>query len=97
MLQRVVRRVTEIGLRIDQQPGSALRRQHVLGMQVGAEQRRTVRGRRESPEKGYSLASDTRIQPELPTVDLLFEFIRPLIAHRLERSKPVPRWRIPPQ
>jgi len=51
MLQPVVGRVADVGLGIDDQPGFPLRSEDVVGMQIGAQQNRTIRGRRQGSKE----------------------------------------------
>ena len=51
VLQHVIGRIADVGLRIDDQPRFALRGEDVVGMKVGTEQNMVPRGGRQFPEQ----------------------------------------------
>ena len=82
VLERVLGRVTDIGLRVDDERWLALGREHVASMEIGAQQHRAffVSGKRS--EGGGASASKTKIEIHLPRAELALELVSPGIAHR---------------
>src|SRR5437773_160131 len=92
MLKRVVRRVPDVGLRIDEEPRLPFRGEHILSVKVGAEQRLAVRRRRKAAEEAYAFPSQAGIQAALSSCEFHLELIRPLVAHSLQRTEGMLRW-----
>ncbi len=87
VLQPVIGGVTDVGLRVNHQPRLPLGSQHVLGVQIGAQQHPAFRSRRERAEQRRALLGQTRINGPVTTCHLQLELISPAIAHQLQRRK----------
>jgi hypothetical protein len=97
MLHRVVGRVTDVRLRVDDQPGLPLRGQHVASMQVGDQQHRQVGFGRQRAEQGHPGARQPRVDEVRVGGGLLLELGRPLVGHVAQRPERCRRWRKDPQ
>jgi hypothetical protein len=72
VLQRVIGRVANVGLRIDDQPGLAPGSQDVLWVQVGTQQRGVLGVARQTPEQLDAGPGESRVQPELGSMPAYF-------------------------
>jgi hypothetical protein len=62
VLERVIGRVSDVGLGIDDEPRLPFGGEHIAGVEVRGQQYFSFRGRRERPEEGDAFTPQTRIK-----------------------------------
>ncbi len=97
VLQGVVGRITHERLGVDDQPWLPFRRQHVAGVEVGAQQAFRRGGRWQRAEQVGPLACELRLHQHLSVGDLALEPVGPVVAHRLEAPERRGGRRLAPQ
>ena len=83
VLERVVGRITDVRLGIDDEPRFSYRRQDVPGVEVGAQQHLTFGGGGQGAEQFDAFPSEARVEIPASGRDLLRELVGPLLAHVL--------------
>jgi hypothetical protein len=97
VLQGVVGGVADMGHGVDNEPRLPLGGKNIAGVQITAEQHPAIAAGGQLPEQCDSLSGQARVYTAHASCCIRIELVGPLITHRLQRGKVVPRRRLPPQ